>query len=83
LRQALQDAVEFALKIGYRPATTMFNLACVHARLGDRNTAFDWLSRAHTAGFKVEQACWDEDLVSLREDPRFSAYAKKCEKEEK
>jgi len=52
-----------------------YNLACVEARLGNTDEALAQLERA--AGFEPEAvAKWaqeDDDLVALRDDPRFLA----------
>jgi TolB-like protein/Flp pilus assembly protein TadD len=49
-----------------------YQIACILALLGRRETAFDWLERSISSGF----ACWpfflkDPCLKSLRELPRF------------
>jgi hypothetical protein len=49
-----------------------YNIACVHAVLGDTDTAMAWLERTVNTGF----ACWpffrvDPNLESLREEPAF------------
>jgi len=51
---------------------TYYNIACVHAELGDTNTAMAWLERTINTGF----ACWpffrvDPYLESLHEKPAF------------
>ncbi len=49
-----------------------YNAACSLARLGDRDGAFRWLSRAVEAGWaNAEHLEADEDLAPLRDDPRF------------
>ena len=51
-----------------------YNLACVQARLGGRRQALDALERAVAAGFSDRSGmAVDEDLASLREEPRFRA----------
>ena len=51
---------------------THYNVACIHALLGDAETAMAWLEKSVDAGF----ACWpfirmDPHLKSLREKPAF------------
>jgi predicted negative regulator of RcsB-dependent stress response len=49
-----------------------YNLACFEALEGNIEEAFTWLQGAVDAGF--EDPAWieqDEDLTSLRDDPRF------------
>jgi beta-lactamase regulating signal transducer with metallopeptidase domain/Tfp pilus assembly protein PilF len=66
------QAFEQALALGYRRATTMYNLGCVYAQLERPDDAFRWLERAAAAGLDVrEHAEHDEDLEPLRSDPRF------------
>ena len=53
----------------------LYNIACVHARLGVNDKALDLLARA-LQGMHPRMAAWarqDDDLASLREDPRFEA----------
>jgi serine/threonine protein kinase/Tfp pilus assembly protein PilF len=49
-----------------------YNLACTAARAGRRDEAFDYLHRAVDAGYNDAQLIrTDDDLKSLRNDPRF------------
>jgi Flp pilus assembly protein TadD len=49
-----------------------YNMACLEALQGDRNAALPWLRRSIEHGAKFRAwAREDEDLQSLREDPRF------------
>ena len=49
-----------------------YNLACTAARAGRRDEAFDYLHRAVEAGYDDAQLIrTDDDLKSLRNDPRF------------
>ena len=51
---------------------THYNLACAHARAGRPDVALDHLARAVELEDRfAEYAVADDDLVSLREDPRF------------
>ena len=51
---------------------THYNLACAHARAGRSDVALDHLTRAVELEDRfAEYAVADDDLVSLREDPRF------------
>ena len=52
---------------------TYYNIACVHAVLGDTDKAMAWLERSVDTGFP----CWpffriDPHLESLREEPAFT-----------
>jgi tetratricopeptide (TPR) repeat protein len=51
---------------------TLYNLACAHARAGRLDPALDHLARAiELQPIFAEYAQTDEDLASLRDDPRF------------
>jgi tetratricopeptide (TPR) repeat protein len=51
----------------------LYNLACAYALLGNADRAFEYLERAVEAGFTdAEHTEKDEDLTSLRKDPRFA-----------
>jgi quercetin dioxygenase-like cupin family protein len=55
-------------------AGTHYNLACAHARAGRTDIALDHLERAVELQESFgEYAPKDDDLTSLREDPRFAA----------
>lgn len=57
--------------IGHNP-TVMFNLACGYARLNEPDQAFTWLNQMAQRGFRQPQLIEsDDDLASLRRDPRF------------
>jgi predicted esterase len=52
-----------------------YNLACSHARAGDRSQALDALEKAVASGFTNRgHIASDEDLKSLRGEPRFEAF---------
>lgn len=66
------QAFEKALALDYRPATTMYNLACANARLGRKDEAFGYLFEALHRGFANRGMLKeDEDLDALRSDARF------------
>jgi beta-lactamase regulating signal transducer with metallopeptidase domain/Flp pilus assembly protein TadD len=66
------NAFKRALDLGYRPPTTMYNIACAYARSNQTEPAIEWLQKSRTAGFKlVNYIDNDNDLNSLRSDPRF------------
>jgi TolB-like protein/Flp pilus assembly protein TadD len=59
---------------------TYYNIACVHAVLGEPETAMAWLERTVNTGF----ACWpffrvDPFLESLREEPGFKRLVAELE----
>jgi beta-lactamase regulating signal transducer with metallopeptidase domain/tetratricopeptide (TPR) repeat protein len=60
------------LAMKYRPATSAYNIACAYALQDNRDAAFQWLERAKASGFDLrEKVMHDEDLDSLRDDPRW------------
>lgn len=59
---------------------THYNVACIHALLGDAETAMAWLEKSVDSGF----ACWpfirtDPHLESLREKPAFKRLVEDLE----
>jgi beta-lactamase regulating signal transducer with metallopeptidase domain/Flp pilus assembly protein TadD len=74
------DAFQSALRLGYRPGASTYNVACALAVAGQKDAAFDWLARADRAGFKVENYVGhDDDLDNLRDDPRLRQYEDRSE----
>ncbi len=66
------SAFKRALDLNYRPSTSMYNIACGYARSNQNETAIDWLQKARGAGFELGNYIdRDDDLNSLRSDPRF------------
>ncbi|HKF45192.1 MAG TPA: tetratricopeptide repeat protein [Thermoanaerobaculia bacterium] len=72
------EHLEKSVKMGMKPPPAIYNLACAYARSGRNDDAFarldevagmNWLSR--------EQVEKDEDLSSLRSDPRYAALLAK------
>jgi hypothetical protein len=72
--RAAIPAYEKAVALGFgRPASNMYNIACAHALLGERDLAFAALERALAMGFlNLDGLRTDPDLASLRGDPRFA-----------
>lgn len=61
-------------------AMLLYNLACIHAMAGRRESALDFLERSVQAGMNFAQ--WlrnDSNLDSLRDDARFVAVADRLE----
>src|SRR4051794_17142546 len=51
---------------------SVYNVACCHALAGDKEKALATLERALALGFpSLSQPAKDDDLASLRDDPRF------------
>jgi tetratricopeptide (TPR) repeat protein len=68
-----------AVALEQRPDSVLvvFNAACFEAKAGHADAAFEHLQRAVTLDDRVREYLEkDEDLDSLREDPRFAVLAK-------
>ena len=78
------QAFERAGLLGYRTPTCLYNVACAHAMMGNRDAAFEWLDKAVDAGFNLEgYILSDEDLNNLRSDPRFRRFSRMVDDEHK
>jgi tetratricopeptide (TPR) repeat protein len=74
------EAFERAAGIDQGPRS-MYNAGAMHARLGHRDRAFEWLGKAAPTGFlSVQLLKTDADLEPLRADPRFAALLATVEK---
>ncbi len=72
-----------ALELGYRKPATLYNLACTHARLDEKDKAFERLFQAIDAGYdSPSQIRHDEDLDSLHGDPRFKQALQRAGKDQ-
>ena len=72
------EAFTRAIEKGHREEVASFNIACGHARKGDKERAFEWLGKAEASGFRVSSNLDDGDLDSLRSDPRFTELKAKA-----
>jgi beta-lactamase regulating signal transducer with metallopeptidase domain/tetratricopeptide (TPR) repeat protein len=71
------EAYRKAVDLGYREDTAAYNAACAYARAGRKDDAFTWLKKSMELGFDVASYLRkDDDLDSLRSDPRFSELKK-------
>jgi tetratricopeptide (TPR) repeat protein len=78
------QAFEQAVQLGYRKGTSLYNIACGHSMMGNRDAAFEWLEKAIDAGFDIKgYILSDEDLNNLRSDPRFKRFSRMAEDERK
>jgi len=69
-----REAFEKSIELGFQPTTSMYNIACGQALLGNTNEALDWLQTAMDDGFEEQELLsTDSDLDTLRADPRFDA----------
>jgi beta-lactamase regulating signal transducer with metallopeptidase domain/Tfp pilus assembly protein PilF len=82
--EASTPSFQKALDLGYKPSTTMYNLACSEAQAGNIDGAIAWLEKAEGAGFEMwSYARWDDDLDPLRDDPRYDKMEKRWKAEAK
>ena len=59
-------------------ATALYNLACAYALTGEREKAIEAATKSVDAGFRTKYYYEsDDDLASVREDPRFKALLAK------
>jgi Flp pilus assembly protein TadD len=71
------QAFEQAIQFGYKKPTSLYNIACGYSMMGNKDAAFDWLGKSLDAGFELENYINnDEDLDSLRSDPRFKRFSR-------
>jgi hypothetical protein len=67
-------AFSHSIGLGYRQATSMYNVACGYALLNDKDNALFWLNRSLAAGFdRADLLKDDSDLDPLRSDLQFKA----------
>lgn len=75
-RGKLDEALAAHQKAAEFPETApvaFYNIACVHALKGNVDASFAWLKKSVGAGFDdVQQLDGDDDLKSLRKDPRYA-----------
>ena len=72
------EAFTHSIGLGYRQATSMYNVACGYALLNDKENAIFWLERALAVGFdRTDLLRTDSDLDPLRSDPRFGEIVRK------
>ncbi|MCH7870549.1 MAG: tetratricopeptide repeat protein [Planctomycetes bacterium] len=68
---------EEAYAIDAGDSVILYNLACMHTLTGNRPEALSWLEKAVEAGFHApNKIAEDDDLKSLRDDPRYQAALK-------
>jgi hypothetical protein len=72
-------ALERALQEGFRGQSGKYNLACAYARLGRKDDSIRLLTDLAEQGWPgVAQIGSDNDLQSLRDDPRFVSLAEQA-----
>jgi beta-lactamase regulating signal transducer with metallopeptidase domain/tetratricopeptide (TPR) repeat protein len=77
------DAFRRSIDEGERVEAATYNIGCGYAMKGEKARAFEWLQKAIDEGFEVgSYLARDDDLDSLRSDPRF-AELRRASKEKK
>lgn len=78
IRQAL-TGIQQAYEVAPDDSIVLYNLACFHALLGEREEALGWLEKAVAGGFYApRKIAGDSDLDSLRQQPRYEAALAKA-----
>ena len=73
IKQAL-DLTEQAQAVSPESSVLLYNLACFHALVGNKDQALAWLEKAVEGGFHAPaKIASDSDLVSLRGEPGYKA----------
>ena len=68
------EALKKAYELAPNNSGVAYNLACLYALTGEKAEALDWLERSVRLGTANPQHILnDNDLVTLREEPRFKA----------
>jgi hypothetical protein len=66
-------AFEHSLALKVRPAFSSYNLACAHARLGEKDKALDQLDNLAKIAAPFNSLIeGDNDLANLRQEPRYA-----------
>ncbi|MEP6634236.1 MAG: FG-GAP-like repeat-containing protein, partial [Luteimonas sp.] len=72
--ECAEPALLKALALAPGTPQIMYNLGIVHAKRGEKNSAFEWLEKAKaTRKLDLTAILTDADLVAFRDDPRFKA----------
>ncbi|MFH1419495.1 MAG: dienelactone hydrolase family protein [Planctomycetota bacterium] len=81
-----KGALETAAKMHeLRPddVDTLYNTACLHCLLGEKDEAYNWLDKAVEAGYgNADYLSGDDDFKTIRSEDRFRAILKKIRKAE-
>ena len=73
-RSKARSTLEEAIRLDPTDATSAYNLACAFALEGRTRKALKWLEEAFERGFdNYKHAALDEDLETLRDEPKFEA----------
>lgn len=76
-------AFQHSIEEGEKVDAATYNIACGYARKGDSARAFEWLQKAIDEGFDAESyLAKDDDLDSLRSDPRFAQIRRAAKENE-
>lgn len=74
------EGFEKSFELGANPAYSLYNLACAYARAGKKDEALATLQKLTGVAPRLAlQAPKDEDLVSVRSDPRFGKLVEEAQ----
>jgi beta-lactamase regulating signal transducer with metallopeptidase domain len=69
------EAFGEARDLGFKPAASIYNIACCYALMGDSRRAMNWLDQAFEAGFGgPESLIKDTDFDPIRREAAFQEY---------
>jgi beta-lactamase regulating signal transducer with metallopeptidase domain/tetratricopeptide (TPR) repeat protein len=76
-------AFQKSIEEGEKVEAATYNIGCGYARKGDSAKAFEWLQKAIDEGFDADHyLAKDDDLDSLRSDPRFAQLRRAAKENE-
>lgn len=59
---------------------TVYNIACIHAVMGDKGSAYSWLEKAVETGYSdANHLVQDEDFKAIRDEARFKELVKRVQ----
>ena len=74
--------IHASMDAGHESSLLPIQIASVHAIRGEEDLAYDWLDRAHDAGFRAHAHLAAHPMfVNLREEPRFLAVLARMERD--
>jgi beta-lactamase regulating signal transducer with metallopeptidase domain/Flp pilus assembly protein TadD len=76
------EAFRQSIEEGHRVEAATYNIACGYALKGDADRAIEWLKKSVEEGFELSHYIdKDDDLDSLRSDPRFGELRRTAREE--
>lgn len=69
-----RNHIQKALELAPENSSVMFLAGTAYERLGDRNSAIDWIGRALNEGYSLSEVLYQPELQDLISDPRFQNF---------